>query len=88
MDSICVDDIFALIKRSQIDDILSMLNDQYDTIKFKSESDGRILFFDLMLNRNNNGTIDFTSTKRCITNDSDSNAQFSIRLFTLMCIDL
>lgn len=74
-----VDDVFAIIKRSQVNEILSILNGEYDTINFtcEIEKDERIPFLDLLVKKKMDGTIDFgvyhkpTSTKRCITNDSN-----------------
>lgn len=74
-----VDDVFAIIKKSQVEDLMRILNDaKYQSIKFtyKTENDGKLPFLDLLLTRQTDGTIDFgvyrkpTSTDRCITNES------------------
>lgn len=44
-----VDDIFAVVKRNQFNDILSLLNGQYEEINFVHEiqKDGNITFLEL-----------------------------------------
>lgn len=73
-----VDDIFSIVKKSEIQEILDLLNSLSVSINFSHEMevDGKIPFLDLMLSRNVDGTIRIgiyhkpTSTERCITNDS------------------
>lgn len=74
-----VDDVFAIIKISEIGGLLKMLNGtKYKSIKFtyEVEKDGKLPFPDLLLTRRTDGSIDIgvyrkpTSTDRCITNES------------------
>lgn len=74
-----VDDVFAIIKKSEADNLLKVLNgDKYKSIRFtcEQESDGKLPFLDLMLRRTNTGSIDVTvyrkptATKRFITKES------------------
>lgn len=72
-----VDDVFAILKRNDVEKTLEMLNGQYKTIKFTAEieSNGYLPFLDLKLSRLNNKIgIDIhrktTTTLRYITNNS------------------
>lgn len=51
-----VDDVVAVIKKSEMEKTLKMLNEQYPTINFTvvPEKDGQLAFLDLLLIRNNN----------------------------------
>lgn len=72
-----VDDIFAIVRKSELNSLLTLLNEQYETINFttEKEADRELPFLDLLV-RNENGKIKFavyhkpTSTKRCISADS------------------
>ena len=73
-----VDDIFAVVKRSEADSLISTLNSQSTTIKFtldKENENGSLPFLDVLITRVNN-KLDFsvyrkpTNTDRYITNDS------------------
>lgn len=85
-----VDDVFAVIKRTDLDKILTMLNTQpnYPTIKFTAvpELNGKLEFLDLMLIRKNN-TIEVavfhkpTSTKRLIPSTSHCPIQHKMAAF-------
>ncbi|XP_062715519.1 uncharacterized protein LOC134291590 [Aedes albopictus] len=74
-----VDDVFAPVKERYVDQTLSMLNSQHETIKFtvEKEVDGKLPFLDLMISRNEDNTLKFgiyrkpTSTDRYITSDSN-----------------
>lgn len=56
-----VDDVFAVVKRSKIDDVLKMINSQYDSIKFTSEVevDKSLAFLDLKISRNSTNNLEF-----------------------------
>lgn len=77
-----VDDVFAIVQRSQRMELLDLLNSRCNSIRFthEDESDKRITFLDLML-QNINGKIDVsvhhksTSTMRYIPNDSHAPIQ-------------
>lgn len=72
-----VDDIFAVVKKNDIQTTLDILNSQFETIKLtcETETDGVLPFLDLELQRVNE-KLEFgvyhkpTSTMRTITNDS------------------
>lgn len=74
-----VDDIFAPVKERYLDQTLSMLNSQHNTIKFtvEKEEEGRLPFLDLLISRKEDSTLKFgiyrkpTSTDRYITSDSN-----------------
>lgn len=73
-----VDDVFAPVKERYLDQTLTMLNSQHETIKFtvEKEQDGKLPFLDLMISRKDDNTLSFgifrkpTSTDRYITSDS------------------
>lgn len=73
-----VDDIFAIVKKNELDILLNILNQQHTSIKFtiETEINNKLPFLDLLLTRNNNNCIDIsiyrkpTNTNRYITNDS------------------
>ena len=72
-----VDDIFAIVKKDQLDKFFKILNDQFDSIKFTYETEqNQVLpFLDLLLERKKN-RIEFniyrksSMTNRYITSDS------------------
>ncbi|XP_062703896.1 uncharacterized protein LOC134286309 [Aedes albopictus] len=74
-----VDDVFAPVKERYLDQTLSMLNSQHNTIKFtvEKEVEGRLPFLDLLISRKEDSTLKFgiyrkpTSTDRYITSDSN-----------------
>lgn len=80
-----VDDVYALIKKTDIVSTLHTLNNRYETIKFTAEVEvnGRLPFLDLETIRSR-GRISFgvyhkpTSTKRIITADSHSPQQHKV----------
>ena len=86
-----VDDVFAVIKRGEIDSVLNILNSEFDSINFtfESEEDKKLNFLDLTLSRKN-GRIEFaiyrkpTTTNRYITNDSYSPIQHKLAAFHSM----
>lgn len=73
-----VDDVFAIVKKSNIEDILNLINNANPNIKFthELEKDGRICFLDLSITREEDKKLTFdiyrkpTSTDRFITSDS------------------
>lgn len=88
-----VDDIFAVIKKADLDSVLTMLNTQpqYQTIKFTvvPETNGKLEFLDLLLIRKNN-TVEVavfhkpTSTKRLIPSTSHCPTQHKMAAFHSM----
>lgn len=86
-----VDDVFVIIKKGEIQDLLNLLNSQFDSIKFtvEREENRRLPFLDLMLTRNNN-RIDIsvyrkpTSTDRYITYNSFTSYQHKLAAFNSM----
>lgn len=72
-----VDDVFAIVKKNEVQTILETLNNEYESIKFicEPENDGKLPFLDLELQKVNE-KIEIaiyhkpTSTMRTITNDS------------------
>lgn len=72
-----VDDIYAVVHMSEVNDILEILNGQFETIKFtcEQENDQKLPFLDLELQRKDN-KIEVavyhkpTTTMRTITSDS------------------
>jgi uncharacterized protein YoxC len=83
-----VDDVFAIVKKDQVNKLLEILNSQYESIKFtlEMEQNGSISFLDLKLTRVAD-EIDVsvyhkeTSTLRYITNDSHSPIQHKMAAF-------
>lgn len=74
-----VDDVFAIVKKSEVDNFLKILNgEKYKSIRFtcERESNGKLPFLDLMLMRTPAGSIDVTvyrkptATQRFITRES------------------
>lgn len=72
-----VDDIFAIMKREEVQPFLELINSQYESIKFtvEFEQNNRLPFLDLLLTRSKhhidiNVYRKFTTTKRYITSDS------------------
>lgn len=84
-----VDDVVAVIKKSDVDKTLEMLNSQSATIKFTqvSEENGQLPFLDLLLIRNNENRIDVsvyhkpTSTQRFIPSTSHCPIQHKMAPF-------
>ena len=74
-----VDDIFSVVKERYLSQTLDLLNSRHSTIKFtvEKESDGKLPFLDLIINRKENDTLKYeiyrkpTSTDRYITSDSN-----------------
>lgn len=88
-----VDDVFAVIKKNELDNILKMLNaqPQFPTIKFTvvPEKDGQLEFLDLLLIRKNNRVEVAvfhkpTSTKRLIPSTSHCPIQHKMAAFHSM----
>lgn len=73
-----VDDVFAIVKKDQVEEILNNLNNQFTSIKFtlEKEVEGKLCFLDLQLNKTMKNKIEVsvyhkpTSTLRFITKDS------------------
>lgn len=88
-----VDDIFAVIKRNDIERFMNILNSRYESIKFTFETEDPIKqtlpILDLLITRVN-GKLDFavyrksTSTDRFITNDSFCSHQNKLAAFHSM----
>lgn len=88
-----VDDVFAVVKRSEIENLKNAVNNghPYETIKFTSEEeiDGKLPFLDLMLTRRNQ-KIEIgiyrkpTHTQRFITRDSYCPRSTKIAAFNSM----
>lgn len=86
-----VDDIFCIVKRSDLNRLLKTLNEQYESINFtyEEEREGKLAFLDLMLCRKND-RIDIavhhkpTSTMRYITADSHTPIQHKKAAFHSM----
>lgn len=86
-----VDDVFAIIQRSNLKDFLILLNSRCNGIKFthEEEVDNKIAFLDMML-QNIGGKIDFsvnhksTSTMRYIPSDSHTPIQHKHAAFHSM----
>ena len=72
-----VDDVWAVIDKNEIENMLDILNKQFESINFtyETEKDGEIPFLDLLIRRIDS-KLEFavyhkpTSTMRTITNDS------------------
>lgn len=83
-----VDDIFAVVKRSEINNILTVLNGQYQEINFtcEIEENNKLIFLDLELQRNEYN-IDIaiyhkpTSTLRYTPSDSYAPIQHKLAAF-------
>lgn len=83
-----VDDVCAIAKRSDINNILEMLNSQYDEINFtyEIEENNKLVFLDLELQRDKNN-IEIaihhkpTSTLRYMTSDSYAPIQHKLAAF-------
>jgi len=86
-----VDDVFAIVDKNHIRNLLDILNAQYESINFTMETEinGCIPFLDLKLTRVD-GKIDIavyrkdTSTLRYITSDSHSPIQHKMAAFNSM----
>lgn len=83
-----VDDVFSIVKKSEVQTILNTLNNQFETIKFTSEpeKDGKLPFLDLELQKVNE-KIEIgvyhkpTSTMRTITSDSHCPIQHKLAAY-------
>jgi len=86
-----VDDVFAIIKRNQINNLLQILTNIHETIKFtcEVEEDDQIAFLDLIVKKNN-GKLEFdiyrkpTTTMRYTTNDSFTSKAVKMSAFHSM----
>lgn len=84
-----VDDIFAILKEEDINEVLDHMNSLYPSIQFtiEKEKNGCIPFLDIEIKRKENGQIKFgiyrkpTNTKRFITSDSHHNLQHKAAAF-------
>lgn len=84
-----VDDVVAVVKRDEVDSILSTLNCQYDEINFtyEIEQNNSLVFLDLVLQRRPNGNIELavhhkpTGTDRYIPSDSYAPIQHKLAAF-------
>lgn len=87
-----VDDVFAVVKRDEIDNILRIINSQFDSINFtyEREENNELPFLDLLVSRKENKSIDFavyrksTTTNRYITSDSFCPIQHKLAAFHSM----
>lgn len=87
-----VDDVFAVVKREKLDEILNILNSQMPTIKFtcEVEVDNKLPFLDIQVHKKLDHTIEFsiyhkpTSTMRVITSDSHCPFQYKQSSFHSM----
>jgi hypothetical protein len=86
-----VDDVYAIIKRAYIDKFYSIINNQFDSIKFtvEYEKDNKIPFLDLLVERTGEGLAFSvyhkpTSATRYITNDSHTPIQHKVAAFHSM----
>lgn len=83
-----MDDVFAIVKKDKLNDVLTVLNTQYPTIKFtyEIEQNNKLLFLDLELQRKQN-RLDIaiphkpTSTFRYIPSDSYAPIQNKLAAF-------
>lgn len=83
-----VDDVFAVVKKGEVNNILNMLNSQYDEINFtcEIEENNKLVFLDLELQRNQN-KVEIaiyhkpTSTLRYIPSDSYAPIQHKLAAF-------
>lgn len=73
-----VDDVIAIIRIRQLQSVLRLINEQYETIKFtvEEESNNCLPFLDLLISKTDDGDLEFsiyrkpTHTDRYITSDS------------------
>ena len=87
-----VDDLFAVVETNEISNVLEVLNNQFETIKFthEEEKENILPFLDLELKRVNR-KIEIgvhhkpTSTQRVITSDSNCAIQHKEAAFHSMC---
>ena len=87
-----VDDVFAVVETNEISNVLEVLNNQFETIKFthEEEKENILPFLDLELKRVNK-KIEIgvhhkpTSTQRVITSDSNCAIQHKEAAFHSMC---
>lgn len=88
-----VDDVFAIVKKSEIDSVLNVLNSRFDSIKFTYEVEDdncKLSFLDMELKTSINKNINIaiyhkpTSTMRTITNDSNCSIQHKLAAYHSM----
>jgi len=86
-----VDDVCAIVRKDQVQNVLQVLNSRYESIKFtcEIEKDGKLPFLDLELQRERNkieiGTYHKpTSTIRTITSDSHCPIQHKMAAYHSM----
>lgn len=86
-----VDDIYAIIKKKEVENVYMKLNEQFPEIKFtvETEIDGKLPFLDLLV-KNENGKVKFeiyhkpTSTQQYIPNDSHHCTSHKLAAFNSM----
>lgn len=89
-----VDDVFAVVKTTEIQNLFNTINSQYETIKFTKEEENPITrslnFLDLTVTRTLDHKLEFsvyrkaTSTERYITSDSNCSQQHKLSAFHSM----
>lgn len=87
-----VDDVFAVVKRDQLDEVLAHINGISDNINFTAEleNNGKLNFLDLTVERNADGGVVFdvfrkpTSTERYITIESNHHQSQKYAAFNSM----
>ena len=64
-----IDDVFSIVKRIQIEELLSHLNKQHERIKFtvEIEQNGRLPFMDLLLQRRDDGSLGTNVYKKMVS---------------------
>lgn len=83
-----VDDVFSIVRKDDVTNVLSILNSKYSSIQFTHEIEinGKLPFLDLMVHRIN-GRIEFgvyhkpTTTMRTITSDSHCHIQHKLAAY-------
>lgn len=86
-----VDDVFAVVKTTEIENVLTTINSQFESINFtyETETNNTLPFLDLMITRKNH-RIEFsiyrkpTTTNRYITSDSFCPVQHKLAAFHSM----
>ncbi|XP_055308689.1 uncharacterized protein LOC129572701 [Sitodiplosis mosellana] len=88
-----VDDVFAIIKKDEIDSVLNVLNNRFDSIKFTCEKENdkcKLSFLDIELSTSVDNKIDIaiyhkpTDTLRTITSDSNCSMQHKLAAYHSM----
>lgn len=88
-----VDDVFAIVKKNEIDSVLNVLYNRFDTIKFTCENENdecKISFLDMELSTSVYNKIDIgiyhkpTDTMRTITSDSNCSMQHKLAAYHSM----